>query len=72
MELIQFSEEKGTIAFNKEESPVPVAIKKFRKSPELKSFYKFIHDNDLRKEAFQTINNIFKSRKDTKRHPAKK
>ena len=72
MELIKFSEEKDTIEFNKEESPLPVAIKKFRKSPELKSFYKFIYENDLRKESFQAINSIFKSRKDTKRHPAKK
>lgn len=72
MELIKFSEEKDTIEFNKKESPVPLAIKKFRKSPELKSLYKFIHDNDLRKETFLIINNIFKSRKTTKRHSAKK
>ncbi len=72
MELIKFSEEKCAIEFNKEESPVPVAVKKFRKSPELKSFYKFIYENDLRQEAFLVINSLFKSRKNTKRHPAKK
>ena len=72
MDLIKFSEEKGTIEFNKEESSVPIAIKKFRKSPELKSLYKFIYENDIRKEAFLVINNLFKSRKNTKRHSAKK
>ena len=72
MEIIKFSEEKGTIEFNKEESPIPVAIKKFRKSPELKSLYKFIYENDLREETFQIINNLFKSRKNIKRHSAKK
>ena len=72
MEIIKFSEEKGAIEFNKEECPVPVTIKKFRKSPELKSLYKLIYENDLRKETFQIINNLFKSRKNTKRHPAKK
>ena len=71
MEPIKFSEEKGTIEFNKEEFTVPTAIKKFRKSPELKSLYKFIYDNDLRKEVFQIINSIFKSRKNTKQHSKK-
>ena len=71
MDLIKFSEEKGTIEFNKEDS-VPIAIKKFRKSPELKSLYKFIYENDLRKDAFLVINNLFKSRKNTKKHSTKK
>lgn len=65
MEPIKFSEKDNTIEFH-DQDPLPVVIKKFRKSSELKSLYKFIHENDLRKEAFQIINTLFKARKDAK------
>ena len=65
MESIRFSEENNTIEFNNQD-PLPGVIKKFRKSSELKDLYKFIHENDLRKEAFQIFNILFKNRKNTK------
>ena len=66
MEPIKFLKDKNAIHFKVEDIPLPQSVKKFRQTFELKSFYKFIHENDLRKEAFQIINNLFKSRKSLK------
>ncbi len=64
MGIIQYSKDKGII-INTKDVPLPKNIKQFRQTPELKSLYKFIHENDLRREAFLVIHNIFKIRKNT-------
>ena len=65
MGIIQYSKDKGIIMNIKKDVPLPKNIKQFRQTPELKSLYKFIHENDLRREAFLVIHNIFKIRKNT-------
>lgn len=42
---------------------VPPSPKKFRQSSVLASFYRFIYENDLRKEALQHITQILLIRK---------
>ncbi len=42
---------------------MPLSPKKFRESPELEGFYRFIHENDLRKEALQIIDRISLARR---------
>jgi hypothetical protein len=37
--------------------------KKFRSSVEVESFYRFVHDNDLRKESLEIIERIIAARK---------
>lgn len=45
---------EGTISFNASET-IPSSPKKFRKSPEISAFYKFIFEHDLQREAQQII-----------------
>lgn len=40
--------------------------KKFRSSVEVESFYRFVHDNDLRKESLEIIEKIILARKAAK------
>lgn len=71
MELIEFLKDKNEIHFKGGNEPLPNTFKKFRQTPELRSLYAFIYENDLRKEAFQIINEIFKIRKKQKINPSK-
>jgi len=41
----------------------PSSLKKFRQSPEIEGFYRFIYENDLRVEAFEIIDRISEERK---------
>ena len=41
---------------------VPASIKKFRQSPEIEGFYRFIYENDLRTEAFAIVDDISQKR----------
>ncbi len=41
---------------------IPASLKKFRQSPEIEGFYRFIYENDLRTEAFEIIDNISQKR----------
>ena len=45
---------------------VPASLKKFRQSPEIEGFYRFIYENDLRTEAFDIIDNISQKRAEAK------
>lgn len=48
---------------NDPESPaIPASLKKFRQSPEIEGFYRFIYENDLRTEAFEIIDDIGQKR----------
>ncbi len=43
---------------------VPTSLKKFRQSPEIEGFYRFIYENELRVEALDIIQNLLVVRKD--------
>lgn len=48
---------------NSDDAPaIPASLKKFRQSPEIEGFYRFIYENDLRTEAFGIIDNISQKR----------
>ncbi len=51
---------------NDMENQIPASLKKFRQSPEIEGFYRFIYENDLRTEAFQIIDDITQKRMDAK------
>lgn len=45
-----------------EAAAIPASLKKFRQSPEIEGFYRFIFENDLRTEAFNIIDDISQRR----------
>ncbi len=51
---------------------IPASLKKFRQSPEIEGFYRFIYENDLRTEAFEIIDNISQKRAAAKANKKKK
>lgn len=59
---VKISKDGASIDFAQSDK-VPVSPKKFRQGPELEGFYRFIFENDLRKEALQVIDRIYLSRK---------
>lgn len=59
---VKISKDGSTIDFAQSDK-VPVSPKKFRQGPELEGFYRFIFENDLRKEALQVIDRIYLARK---------
>ena len=62
MEKVKISADGSSIDFVASDS-LPMSPKKFRESPELEGFYRFIYENDLRKESIQIIDRIFLTRK---------
>lgn len=50
---------------------LPLTIKKFRQSPEIEGFYRFIYENDLRPEAYDILAAIAFKRKADKKAAAK-
>ncbi len=45
---------------------IPSSLKKFRQSPEIEGFYRFIYENDLRIETFEIIDKISQKRQASK------
>lgn len=64
MEKVKISKDGTTIDFIKGE--LPSNPKKFRASAEIEGFYRFVYENDLRKEAFEIIERAFLQRKAAK------
>ncbi len=64
-EKVKLSKDGSSIDFVQSES-VPTSIKKFRQSPEIEGFYRFIYENDLQKEAFDILDRIVTARKQKK------
>jgi hypothetical protein len=62
---VKLSKDGSSIDFVQSES-VPTSIKKFRQSPEIEGFYRFIYENDLQKEAFEILDLIVTARKQKK------
>ena len=57
------AKKKGTSAKSDNGEPaIPASLKKFRQSPEIEGFYRFIYENDLRTEAFEIVDNISQAR----------
>lgn len=59
---VKVSEDGTSIDFQASEN-LPMSPKKFRQSPELEGFYRFIYENDLRREASIIIDKIMMIRK---------
>lgn len=62
---VKLSKDGSSIDFVQSES-IPTSVKKFRQSPEIEGFYRFIYENDLQKEAFEILDRIVGLRKQKK------
>jgi hypothetical protein len=71
-EKVKLSEDGSSIDFVQSDS-LPTSIKKFRQSPEIEGFYRFVYENDLQREAFDILEKIVLRRKalKAKAKPAK-
>ncbi len=63
---VKLSKDGNSIDFVQSES-IPTSVKKFRQSPEIEGFYRFIFENDLQKEAFEILERIVNARKSKKK-----
>jgi hypothetical protein len=64
-EKVKLSEDGSSIDFTTSDS-LPTSIKKFRQSPEIEGFYRFVYENDLQREAFDILERIVQRRKAAK------
>jgi hypothetical protein len=62
-EKVKLSEDGSSIDFVQSDS-LPTSIKKFRQSPEIEGFYRFVYENDLQREAFEILEQIVLRRKE--------
>ena len=62
-EKVKLSKDGSSIDFVQSES-IPTSVKKFRQSPEIEGFYRFIYENELRVEALEIIDKLLVARKD--------
>jgi hypothetical protein len=71
-EKVKLSEDGSSIDFTASDS-LPTSIKKFRQSPEIEGFYRFVYENDLQREAYDILEKIVQRRKSlrVKTKPAK-
>ena len=65
-EKVKLSKDGNSIDFVQSES-LPTSLKKFRQSPEIEGFYRFIFENDLQKEAYEILDRIVAARKAAKK-----
>ena len=74
---VKLSKDGSSIDFVQSES-IPTSVKKFRQSPEIEGFYRFVYENDLQKEVYEIMERIVQLRKAKKQkdkqdaQPAKK
>ncbi|WP_374021169.1 hypothetical protein [Bdellovibrio bacteriovorus] len=61
-EKVKLSKDGSSIDFVQSDS-LPTSLKKFRQSPEIEGFYRFIFENDLQKEAYDILDRIIIQRK---------
>lgn len=57
---------KGNEGSSSTEPAIPTTFKKFRMLPEVEAFYRFIYENDLRKEGKKILERILLQRKAAK------
>ena len=61
-EKVKLSEDGSSIDFVQSDS-LPTSMKKFRQSPEIEGFYRFVYENDLQREAHEILDKIIQRRK---------
>jgi len=61
-EKVKLSEDGSSIDFVQSDS-LPTSTKKFRQSPEIEGFYRFVYENDLQHEAYLILDGIIQRRK---------
>lgn len=61
-EKVKLSEDGSSIDFVASDS-LPTSTKKFRQSPEIEGFYRFVYENDLQHEAYSILDGIIQRRK---------
>ena len=61
-EKVRLSKDGTSIDFVVTDS-IPTSLKKFRQSPEIEGFYRFMFENDLQKEAYEILDRIITERK---------
>ncbi len=64
-EKVKLSKDGSSIDFVQSDS-LPTSLKKFRQSPEIEGFYRFVFENDLQKESFEILVRIGAIRKSKK------
>lgn len=70
MAKVKLSKDGTSIDFVQAEN-IPTSVKKFRQSPEIEGFYRFIFENDLQREAFEILYKIVKVRRVLKKTKGK-
>ena len=68
---VTLSKDGKTIEFSQPEA-MPTTVKKFRRSPDIDGFYRFVYENGLQKETLQILTQISKKRKAAKKAAKKK
>ena len=63
---VKLSKDGSSIDFVASDS-LPTSTKKFRQSPEIEGFYRFIFENDLRSEAAEILDRIIVRRKEQRK-----
>ena len=63
---VKLSKDGSSIVFSTSDS-LPNSPKKFRKSPEIEGFYRFVFENGLQSEAHQILEQIIERRKADKK-----
>lgn len=61
-EKVKLSKDGSSIDFIQTDN-IPTSLKKFRQSPEIEGFYRFVFENDLQKEAYEIMDRIIGGRK---------
>lgn len=64
-EKVKLSKDGSSIDFVQSDN-IPTSLKKFRQSPEIEGFYRFVFENDLQKEAYEIMDRIIQIRKQKK------
>ena len=64
-EKVKLSKDGSSIDFVASDS-LPTSSKKFRQSPEIEGFYRFIFENDLRTEAGEILDKIIQRRRESR------
>lgn len=67
---VKLSKDGSSIDFVQSDN-LPTTTKKFRQSPEIEGFYRFIYENDLRAEAADILDGIIRRRKDEREEAAR-
>lgn len=69
-EKVKLSKDGSSIDFVQSDS-LPTSTKKFRQSPEIEGFYRFVYENDLRGESAEILDGIIQRRKDEREEAAR-